>query len=379
MRIFIATGIYPPDIGGPATYAKIISEELSRRGHHVRILTYGEESRIEGNVKIFNVSRKIPKGIRHVIYFLKALRYGSSSDIVYALDTVSAGLPARITALLLRRTFFLRVAGDYAWEQGVERFGVKDLLDDFLEKEYGKEVARLRKIQNFVARGAQKIIVPSVYLKTVVERWNVGDSTRICVIPNSVKFSPSFSKDEARAKLGLEGFVFLSAGRMVPWKGFEMLIRCMSKIQDGKTRLVLAGDGPDRERLEGLRSSLGLKDIVLMPGALQKSLLETYMAASDVFLLNTGYEGFSHQLLAAMIMGLPVVTTLEGGNKEIIANEENALVAGYNNEEEWIAALERIREHANLRLRLKDGGQRYQNIFTTNAMIDALLEEFQLS
>ena len=55
MKILIATGIYPPDIGGPATYSKLLKEELSKRGLKVDILTYGPAG----------ISRKIPKGLRH--------------------------------------------------------------------------------------------------------------------------------------------------------------------------------------------------------------------------------------------------------------------------------------------------------------------------
>ena len=54
-----------------------------------------------------------------------------------------------------------------------------------------------------------------------------------------------------------------------------------------------------------------------------------------MFLLNTSYEGFSHQLIEAMAIGVPVITTHAGGNKELVRDGENALVAEYNNPESW--------------------------------------------
>ena len=66
MRILIATGIYPPDIGGPATYSSLLVRELTARGHFVDVVTYGPAG----------VSREIPKGIRHIIYFFKCLAKG---------------------------------------------------------------------------------------------------------------------------------------------------------------------------------------------------------------------------------------------------------------------------------------------------------------
>ena len=63
---------------------------------------------------------------------------------MYALDPVSVGLPASLAALVLGKKFILRVAGDYAWEQGRQRFGVTDELDEFQLKKYGWRVERLR-------------------------------------------------------------------------------------------------------------------------------------------------------------------------------------------------------------------------------------------
>ena len=124
MKILIATGIYPPEIGGPATYSKLLYDTLPSHNIEVEVLPYREV-------------KNVPKIFRHFWYFLKVLRKGRGVDIVYAQDPVSVGLPSAIAALVLRKSFLLKIVGDYAWEQGRQRYGVEGSLDDFVSKRVG--------------------------------------------------------------------------------------------------------------------------------------------------------------------------------------------------------------------------------------------------
>jgi glycosyltransferase involved in cell wall biosynthesis len=108
MRFLIATGIYPPEIGGPAYYAKNLAEALQAKGHSVEIGTFG-------------ALKKLPTGIRHVALFLRLLPVTSRIDVVIALDTFSAAVPAYFAATLFRKPMIVRTGGDFLWEQYVER------------------------------------------------------------------------------------------------------------------------------------------------------------------------------------------------------------------------------------------------------------------
>src|SRR3989344_4474464 len=134
MKIVIATPLYPPDIGGPATYSKLLFDELPKRGVDVTVLSFGEV-------------RALPKIIRHFFYFLKLLKRGRGVDIIFAQDTVSVGFPSLWASKILGKRFFVRVPGDYAWEQATQRYGVTDSVDEFQNKRYGWRVEFLRKIQ----------------------------------------------------------------------------------------------------------------------------------------------------------------------------------------------------------------------------------------
>lgn len=386
MKILIATGIFPPDIGGPATYGKTIAEEFSRLQHEITVVTYGAGKMQDARYKIQAISHRLPKGVKHAVYFLTVLWQGRNAKVIFAQDPVSAGLPALLAAFLLRRRFVLKIVGDYAWEQGMQRFCVGDLLDDFLKKRYGFRVEALRFLERFVARSADRILVPSEYLKGVVIQWGIR-SERVFVVYNAVDTlsvpvtalsavdTPpvTVAREEVRARLGLGlyEFVLLAAGRLVPWKGFAMLIdflpRLQKKIPD--VQLIIVGSGPEKENLESRIMNHGVQEYVRLTGSLSKDHLVLYMKAADVFLLNTGYEGFSHQLIEAMAMGIPIITTDAGGNKEIIRDGENVLVAEYDDSDDWEEKVLQLYEDRVLREKLRDGGKDTSRQYSLETMV----------
>ena len=362
-KVLICTPLYPPDIGGPATYSKLLKDELPKHGFGVDVLSFGSV-------------RKLPRFVRHFVYFLKVLKIGHKFDIIFAQDPVSVGLPSLFAAKVLRKKFILKIVGDYAWEQGIQRFGVEDLLDNFIDKKYGWRVESLRRIQKFTANSADKIIVPSFYLKNIVSRWGVKED-KIKVVYNAFKPSKtSISREEARQKLGLNGVILVSAGRLVPWKGFGVLVKIMSdllkKIPDLK--LLIIGDGPRREVLKLQITNHKLQKNVFLVGEVPREKVLMYLCAGDLFVLNTGYEGLSHQLLEAMAVGIPIVTTDLGGNPELIKNKESGLLVEYNNKEELKNAIMDLYKNEEKRTKFVASAQQRAREFTKEKMINELVK-----
>lgn len=338
MHILIATGIYPPQIGGPATYSKLLADKLPEQGHTVRVVNFGSVL-------------YLPKVVRHVAYFFKIVRAAWGVDSVYAQDPVSVGLPAMLAAKLLRKRFVLKIVGDYAWEQGVQRFGITDMIDDFskvheVRARYSFMVRLLKRVEWRVAMGADSIIVPSNYLKGIVMNWGIP-SEKIAVVYNGFNAPVSKGdKETLRKTLGLTGHVIFSVGRLVPWKGFVELIGMMPNIllRIPSARLFVAGDGPDREALAKKIASLHLEQAVILVGKLPQEKLFEYIKASDIFVLNTAYEGFAHQLLEVMALGTPIVTTNVGGNEEILENGKNGLLVKHNDFEDFVQAIAKLHD-----------------------------------
>lgn len=118
MRIVIAAGIYPPDIGGPAPYAKEVADLYRAQGHTV-------------SLALFRAWKRFPSGIRHLFYTLHLARLAFRADCVIAFDTWSVGVPAALVSMITRTPVVVRVGGDFIWEQYLERTGNRILLPDF--------------------------------------------------------------------------------------------------------------------------------------------------------------------------------------------------------------------------------------------------------
>ncbi|MBI4992185.1 MAG: glycosyltransferase family 4 protein [Candidatus Harrisonbacteria bacterium] len=371
-KILIATGIYPPDIGGSATYSSLLSGELPKYGHTVKVLAYGMSSQgVPGFIYI--ISNNWPKGIRHFLYFLKLLEIGRRSDLILAADSsFGAAFISVLAGKILRRKVLVRVTGDYAWEQGVQRFGVKELIDDFQNKNYSFSVELLRKCQSFAVRNADLVIAPSNYLKKIAEGWGAA-SNKIKVIYNAVGMPDlKISKEEARQALGVSGKVIVSAGRLVPWKGFETLIEAVYELKEEipDLKLIVIGNGPEEKYLEA--KSLKLKANIIFTGVLPKDKLVQYLKAADLFVLNSSYEGFSHQVIEAMSLGLAVAAASVGGNPEVIKSGENGFLFGYNDKQTMKNIIISLFQDSNKRQALGQAAQKTSAQFSQDKMLRSL-------
>lgn len=327
-KILIATGVYPPESGGPATYTKLLEERLPALGFEVSVLP-------------FRVVRHLPKLVRHLAYFLKCYSLARKMDIVYAQDTVSVGLPAVLAAKLAGKTFVVRVPGDYAWEQAQQRFGVQDDLDLFQKKSYGLPVGVLRAVQCFVVRRAKAVVVPSEYMKKIVAGWGAKN---ISVIYSSVEMPQPAAVERP------QGFLVVSSGRRVPWKNFDALERVVAK--EPTWRFFLAQELPRAQALG-------------------------WAKAADVFVLNSTYEGLSHALVEAMMLGTPVVATRVGGNPELIESDVDGLLIPAKDDEALYAALKNVeqnKEEARARAQSARAKTKKFSIDTTIVQIAALLK-----
>lgn len=333
MRIVIATPLYPPEIGGPATYAKLLYDGLPEKGIEVELVKFSE-------------IRHLPKIFRHYVYYRRVLRAARNADAILALDPVSTGLPAMRAAKKAGKPFVVKIVGDYAWEQGQQRFGITQNLDEFVNtKKVPFPVRVLRRIQTRVARSATLVIVPSEYLKGIVVKWGI-QSDKIQVISNAVAIGILGSVPEVIA--GLRRPLIVSVGRLVPWKHMDGVIDAVALLRRGSegftpihASLAIVGDGPDRGSLI-THAEKNLQGNCIFTGALSHSDTLATMKSADVFVLNSSYEGLSHLLIEACMLGVPIVATRVGGNEEVITSEKEGVLVHYEDKSALAEALARI-------------------------------------
>jgi glycosyltransferase involved in cell wall biosynthesis len=361
MKIVIATGLYYPDIGGPATYVKMLEEHLPAYGAELTVVP-------------FSKVKQYPKIIKHLKYMQLLWRASRDNDIVFALDPVSVGLPAMLVAKLRRKKFVLRVPGDFAWEQAQLRFGVTDTFHTFIEQRYSYNwrVSLLNAIESSVARRAQLVIVPSNYMQAAIPKWGVAPSKvkRIYSALEPIRPAP-------KSPPPMSAPVLVSSGRLVPNKGFVGLIEAFAvfKVQHSAATLVIIGDGPQRPELTALIERLKLTDSVILTGKLNRDVLASYIQAADVYVLNTAHEGLSHQLLEVMSLHTPIATTPAGGNAELIEAGTTGVLFPYNDQPAMVAALHHIVTDPVLREQVVRGATKKLAQFTADQSVN---ETFQV-
>ncbi|MBS0579580.1 MAG: glycosyltransferase [Proteobacteria bacterium] len=139
--------------------------------------------------------------------------------------------------------------------------------------------------------------------------WRPG---RVVVIPNLVLGAPRTTEDSAP----LPAPFVLAAGRLVPQKGFDLLVRGFALAGEPDLHLVIAGEGPERPRLARLAAELGIAGRVHLLGNVRD--LASLMQHARIFVLSSRYEGFPNVLLEALACGVPAIATDIDGVGEIL-------------------------------------------------------------
>ncbi len=344
MRIVLATGIYPPEIGGPATFTRDAAEALQAEGDIVHVLTYGDAKTFFGPAPVTVIFRDGGVLMRYVRYFWRAFALARRADLVFAQGPVSEGVPAALAAWLAGKPFTLKVVGDVAWETA-QRSGYAGSLDDLLRaKAPSSKVALIRWIQGRVARFAGQVVVPSRYLQRVVQAWGVPEA-RISVIYNAVhQVLPDETEASLRDLFGLEGKrIWLAGGRLVPWKRIDLLLRALTYRPETDV-LAVAGEGPCLAAWQRLAMDLGVTHRVIWLGRCSAQRLAAWYRTATAFLLPSLYEGLPHMPLEAARYGCPSLVSQWGGNPE--AEEVcPGLVEVVRSDQPlaWAQALDRVR------------------------------------
>lgn len=160
-----------------------------------------------------------------------------------------------------------------------------------------------------------------------------------------------------RAAVDLEGghhdgtTRLLAVGRLIPQKGFDVLLQAMARLNRRDVRLTIVGDGPEHARLRHLAEELGIASRVTMAGF----VTDPYptMAEADLLVLPSRWEGFPNALVEAMACGLPVVATrCLAGPEEIITHEHDGLLCDPESPDSLAAALARLLDDRALARRL---------------------------
>lgn len=375
-RFLLVTNIFPPQIGGPATFIERTARELAERGGHSVTVVCSSECPHDDS------DRGRPYRVRR-IHTASPLRYHLNLRRVLASEMLTHrrilvnGLETYVhsVARLLGRSYVLKIVGDVVWENA-RNVGRTCLdIDEFQRISAASSLFRdAVAARDAYVRAAVHVITPSEYLRKMVVGWGIAPA-RVTTIYNGIDSLTTAGVLPTERVTGPLKVTFV--GRLTNWKGVETLLLAASMVED--IEVTIAGDGPAMPQLVELAAQLRLQRRVTFTGRQSRRAVQELMARSHVLVLTSLYEGLSHTLLEAMAVGLPCIASDRGGNGEVIANADTGLLVPAQNVEALRVALMRLRNDENYRRRLasaaKAGAASFGIERTVRAVTDLLMHE----
>jgi glycosyltransferase involved in cell wall biosynthesis len=337
MRVVFLTGIWPPDVGGPATHGPDFAAFLRDRGHAVHVVTMGDEEPTERPVPVETVSRSRPFPVRYAAVAATGFRLARQADVVYATATYAASAVAAAGRPLVAK-LVSDPAYERAWRYGLFRGSIEDF-----SRAPDRRLAALRRLRTASLRRARRVVVPSRYLAEIAAGWGL-DRSRIEVLVNP---APPL-RDVPPAELDDDTLVFV--GRLTTQKALPDALRAVAAVE--RARLIIVGDGPERATLERLTEELGLDGRVTFEGARSRDEVLRILAGARAALLSSAWENLPHAAVEALSVGIPVVSTAVGGVPEVVRDDGNGLLVPAGDVEALAAAIRRVVEDDELRDRL---------------------------
>ncbi len=318
-KICILSGIYPPEVGGPATFAEHFSEFSSKNGTTVRVLTYcnGKSSiKRMDKTTVYQISRDISLPFRYLIMCSNILK---SYFLGYKIIANGCFLEIAIVRLLFPIKYVTKIPGDIVWERARNKGLTTSDINTFQMEPLGFSFRIMRRLFSFSLHQSKKVIVPSQQLYAMAAIWGV-EIGKIQVVHNSISL-----RDFPFARRKHYDFDLMSVSRLVAWKGLHEVIEVAAKTG---LSLGLVGTGPEENHLRALSSTLGA-NVTFLGTKNQQELAEIY-AQSNYFVLNSSFEATSYALLEARATGMISIANLNTGSAEVINHMEDGLLCGPN-------------------------------------------------
>jgi 1,2-diacylglycerol 3-alpha-glucosyltransferase len=376
VRVLFISDVYFPRVNGVSTSIRTFRQDLANCGVETLLVAprYASSGPEDAPGLLRVASGGVPRDPED-----RRMRWGA---LTRTLDT----LPRDEFDVVHIHTPFI---AHYAGARFARRAGIPCVATyhTFFEEYLHHYVPALpRGIGRFLARAftrsqcdaVQALIAPSDPMKDILLQYGV--STPIHVLPTGLPTDRFTEGDGNRfrveAGIPLDRPLLTYVGRVAHEKNIEFLVQVFTKVRQTipNAMLVIAGEGPARESLRQLVTSLKLDSDVHFAGYLDrnKGLLDCY-AAANVFVFASRTETQGLVLLEAMAQGAPVVSTAELGTRSILKPGCGALVVE-EQQDEFAAAVIRVLQSPALQQELGDRGRTYARTWSSASMARRLAD-----
>jgi len=318
MNILITVGIFPPDIGGPASFVPKISDFLIENGHNVKIICLSEVGNIntEDNFDVIRIKRSNNLPIRWIKTIYQIVKNGRRSDLIFV---NGLGVESAIANLILQKQLIRKIVGDPVWERAYNKKRITESFDDFQINKHSFLIEVQKLLRNWSINSAEIVITPSDHLKSFVS--GIGYSKKILKINNGVNITDINRANESKADINL-----IIISRLVVQKNINIVIEAMKLLDNKNLKLSIIGEGGEFSKLENTIHDLNLQNQVQLLGKIDNNKISQFLLTADIFIQASDYEGLPHSVLEAINYEVPILSTETGGCKDLLNDGERGFI-----------------------------------------------------
>jgi len=318
MDILITVGIFPPDIGGPASFVPKISKYLISKGHNVKIICLSDKEHLtyKGEKNLIRINRNLPIIFRWLKTIIKIYNNSKKSDVIFV---NGLGTETTIANIFTRKKIIRKIVGDPVWERVYNKNLTNESFDDFQKNKHGLSISLQKFIRNWSINKSNLIITPSEHLKSFVEK--IGFDNKLFVINNGVII-------EQPNKIIFENSILqlLVVSRLVSQKNIDLIIKAVKVMENEDIILNIVGDGSEINNLKHLVKKYELDQKVNFIGKIESPKLNEYLKDADIFIQASNYEGLPHSILEAINYEIPILSTDVGGCSVLLNKGERGYI-----------------------------------------------------
>ncbi len=318
MNILITVGIFPPDIGGPASFVPKISNFLIENGHNVKIICLAEveNNHNEDKLDVTRIKRSNSLPIRWIKTIYQIVKNGKKSDLIFV---NGLGIESTIANLLLKKQLIRKIVGDPVWERAYNQKKTAESFDEFQNNKHSFLIELQKLLRNWSINSAEIVITPSDHLKSFVS--GLGFSNKILKINNGVDITDIKKSNVHKADVNL-----LIISRLVIQKNINLVIEAMELLDNKNLKLSIIGEGGEFSKLEAVINDLNLQNRVQLLGKIENNKVSQFLLTADIFIQASDYEGLPHSVLEAINYEVPILSTEVGGCKDLLNGGERGFI-----------------------------------------------------
>jgi 1,2-diacylglycerol 3-alpha-glucosyltransferase len=378
MHIAFFSNYYLPVVNGVVRSVDTFRQELSRLGHNVFIFAQQDNDYEDDNPFIYRypalslpLSTSVPAAIP-VSAFIDRLLPSLKLDVIHAHHPILLGQTAAKKAseleLPLVFTFHTQYQ-EYTYYFPLPQEIVQDFLKDLV---HNWMVDYMRKCQH--------VVIPSESMRKNLEQ-DYGLRARYTVVPTGIKVDRYATADGEGLRKRMkweEEQVVISIGRLAAEKNWETFLRAAAEVyrDHPALRVVLIGDGSQREELEDLVNELGMTERVTFTGELPFDDIPAYLKAADLFAFASTTETQGLVTMEALAAGLPVAAVDASGTRDVLEDGKQGFLVE-DDPQALAAAIKKVLESQDGREQFHSAALERAKSFDIQHLAEKLLDVYQ--